>query len=208
MIEVKQFGPWYVPASDEECFAAIFPQSKDIDTKWMPHISDRSICVQAGGNVGIFPHRLAKFFDRVYTFEPDAANFLCMAMNCVEENVFKFQAALGEAPGFMGMHLFPKNVGAHYMEGDGPIPVMTVDGLGLPSCGLIAADVEGAELPLLKGAEQTILKYRPVLIIEEKNHGVRFGYRKDELYDWLKERGYEKVGDCWRDGIWKYRSST
>ena len=54
--------------------------------------------------------------------------------------------------------------------GEIPVSVRTLDSLcvpsGLPDPDLIQADIEGAEAEFLTGAQQTILRKRPILIIE------------------------------------------
>src|SRR5581483_2102206 len=42
----------------------------------------------------------------------------------------------------------------------------TVDSLNLQSLRLLKADVEGMEVEVLKGAKQTIEKFRPILYVE------------------------------------------
>jgi hypothetical protein len=46
------------------------------------------------------------------------------------------------------------------------VPVVTIDGLNLPRCNLLKVDVEGMELSVLRGASQTIEKFRPILYVE------------------------------------------
>ncbi|TMB62589.1 MAG: FkbM family methyltransferase [Chloroflexi bacterium] len=63
--------------------------------------------------------------------------------------------------------------------------------LGLDRLDILKLDVEGAELPALRGAEGTITRYRPALIVEASAANARaFGYGPAELESWLRERGY------------------
>ena len=52
-----------------------------------------------------------------------------------------------------------------YQSGE-KVPVATIDGLQLPRCDLVKVDVEGMELPVLRGAAGTIQKFRPILYVE------------------------------------------
>ncbi len=52
-----------------------------------------------------------------------------------------------------------------YTEGE-PVPIEVIDRLDLPACHLIKVDVEGMELEVLKGAEATIRRHKPVLYVE------------------------------------------
>ncbi len=46
----------------------------------------RRTAVQAGGNIGLWPRRLAQSFENVITFEPDAISIECLRQN-VPDNV-------------------------------------------------------------------------------------------------------------------------
>lgn len=198
---MKQLLGWWFPDADFECGPAAVQQVEHID-RWLPYIPRRGVAVQAGGNCGLFPQRLAKHFRAVYTFEPDHENFACLVRNVTAGNVVKMQAGLADAPAFMGLHRFAGNAGAHYLEGEGLLPVLTVDSLNLPACDLLAFDIEGAEFAALRGAQETIRAYRPTIVFEDKAHGVRFGDTREGLYAWLRSHGYAPREKVHRDAIW------
>lgn len=57
---------------------------------------------------------------------------------------------------------------------------------------VIKVDVEGAELAVLQGAEVTILREKPAIIFEANEETCKAaGYHLGEIFDWLRERGYE-----------------
>jgi len=172
--------------------------------KWLRHAKGRDLCVQAGGNVGYFPIELAKHFKFVHTFEPEHENFECLRYNCQLPNVTLYHAALGEKGSMSGMHIDKQNMGAHYLEGDGDIKVKTIDDLALTACDLIALDVEGYEWQALKGALGTINNFQPVIVIEQKGHGRRYGYEDKDMEQWLVALGYRDVEKVFRDHVWVY----
>lgn len=56
---------------------------------------------------------------------------------------------------------------------------------------MIKIDIEGAELPCLQGAERTLRKFRPALIVEVQDTTARTaGYRANDLLDYLSALGY------------------
>lgn len=56
---------------------------------------------------------------------------------------------------------------------------------------LIKIDIEGAELPCLRGAQRTIERYRPLLIIEiQAQSATAAGYRQTDILDYLAQFGY------------------
>jgi hypothetical protein len=93
---------------------------------------------------------------------------------------------------------------SHYVSAGNDLPVLTIDGWGLQECDLIALDVEGYEWPALKGAVETIVRCRPLLVIETKGHGKRFGYTDAEMNDWIQGLGYRLVERVGRDNVWAH----
>ncbi len=79
------------------------------------------------------------------------------------------------------------------------VAVTTIDALGLENVGLMKIDVEGFELPALRGAEATIERDRPRLMIEiEQRH---LDVPIDVVFGWLADHGYE--GHLLRNGEWE-----
>ena len=201
---MQKVGNWFFPDGDTVCAGAAIQESFLIEREWLQHVKGHEVCVQAGGNCGLFPSKLACYFDAVYTAEPDLENFVCLNLNCPAPNVYAFRAAFGEKAGTTGLHVTEGNAGGHWIEGSGMIPVLTIDSLGLPACDLIALDIEGAEFIALKGAERTIDAYHPTLILEDKGHVKRFNQTAPEMHAWLRERGYRETAWAFRDRIWEH----
>lgn len=56
---------------------------------------------------------------------------------------------------------------------------------------VIKLDLEGGELPALRGAVKILERDRPDLIIEvDERYPPRFGYQARDLFEWLERRGY------------------
>lgn len=73
---------------------------------------------------------------------------------------------------------------------------------GVERLDFVKADVEGAELRVLRGGEATIERCRPKLLLEiEQRHVERFGYRAEDIVTWLADRGYRM--NVWRQGGWR-----
>lgn len=167
---------------------------EDVDNI-LPYVKGRSLAVQAGGNVGVFPARLAREFATVVTFEPDEKNFACLERNVTAANVVKHRAALGQAATTAGLVKFAHNSGAHFLDGDGEVRVVAIDDLDLPSCDLIYLDVEGHELQAICGAARTIRKHRPIIVFEDKGLSERYAVPKGAARDYIAaEFGYHVIG--------------
>jgi hypothetical protein len=52
--------------------------------------------------------------------------------------------------------------------GAGTIEIKRMDDLNLPKFGLLKIDCERHELEVLKGATETILKYKPIIVCEQQ----------------------------------------
>lgn len=167
----------------------------------------RRAVVQAGGHCGTWPLWLAKHFERVYTFEPVPANWECLQANCAKQidkaTIIPTHACLGEKPTSIRMAMSGNNTGGHKGTQDaGSTAVVTIDGLQLAECDLIVLDIEGMELPALKGAARTLGEFRPTLMLEDRGHGDRHGWGgREELFAWLGERGYRKVASVAKDVV-------
>jgi FkbM family methyltransferase len=69
------------------------------------------------------------------------------------------------------------------------VEAKAIDDCGLENIGFMKIDVEGLELEALNGAEATIDRDRPRLMIEiEQRH---IDHPIGDVFDWLAQRGYE-----------------
>ena len=84
---------WIGPKMDWEVH-----HSQNIARYCSTRLGPRSVAVQAGGCMGMYPRLLSDMFNAVYTFEPDPLNFHCLVANCQRDNIVKMNAALGERP--------------------------------------------------------------------------------------------------------------
>ena len=142
-------------------------------------LTEGQLVIEAGSNIGVhtlFMARKVGEQGRVLAFEPQRLVFqaLCgnMALNSIT-NAFCWNMGLSDTPGEMSIPMLdprqPNNFGGTEMSADAPgdaIPVTTIDQLDLPQCDFIKVDVEGMEEKVLRGATQTIKKYRPILYVE------------------------------------------
>lgn len=151
----------------------------DVGSKWqhsMQHVGsiewaiaackERRVAIQAGGNIGLWPRRLAESFDHVLTFEPEPISRACLEQN-VFKNVMVSAAALGDRIGTCSINR--KSLGSHKVgEGD-TVEMITIDSLGLDCLDLLQLDVEGYEWHALMGGMETIQECRPVIQVELRN---------------------------------------
>lgn len=157
------------------------------------------IIVEAGANIGSHTVHLAQMAGdkgQVWAFEPQRLVFQLLAGNVAINsltNVHCLQKCLSDVSGEIikvpvlsvdaitnwgGLEL------GDYTEGE-PVETVTVDSLNLPGCNFFKIDVEGMELKVLRGAEKTIKKYRPIIYTEADRSD-----KNKELFEYIKSLGY------------------
>jgi FkbM family methyltransferase len=219
---VDGIGPWVWQASDRETFKGISRDWEDSHkAKYLEHITDWNICIQAGGCMGMYPRLLSEMFNLVYTFEPDPLNFFALAANCQKDNIIKMQVALGhEHKPITVNRPFDGNQGMNTInETESIIPMITIDSLNLPDCNFMQLDVEYYELNVLRGALKTIEKFKPVISCElgfihwfdqQKQEGLAHNGSilsdntlGGDILALLEPFGYQKVDQSAADTIYK-----
>lgn len=168
-------------------------------------IKDYSLAIDGGANVGIWAKRMANQFKRVIAFEPAPEVFAEL-----KENTFFIpriechQLALLDGDAAVDI-VKPdgKSLRSLYVQAvpHGNVRAIPIDSLALESCGFIKLDLEGAEMPALLGATETIAKFRPTLMIEVDRYGDRFGWPRDAVERQMRQWRYVMAGECRPDQV-------
>ena len=74
------------PRNDKETLNIILEDWNIIAPKLNPLLPNRRTVIQAGGHCGVYPLLYSDIFQKVFTFEPDAVNFMHLVMNYVGMN--------------------------------------------------------------------------------------------------------------------------
>lgn len=174
--KIDGLGPWKWRSSDEGAWLGPHLEWQATHKHaYLKHLKGNSLCIQAGGNHGLYPRLLAEHFHLVYTFEPDAKNFHCLVNNCQSERIIKIQGALGDTTRLVGLNNTDmNNTGTYTLNLNGlcTIPQFKIDSFNFPACDFIQLDIEGYEGFALQGALKTIEKFRPVISCERGDSGV------------------------------------
>jgi FkbM family methyltransferase len=162
--------------------------------------------VDLGAHVGIFSRHFAQRFEQVVAFEPTAETRECLEQN-VPDNVRIIPFACGDHEGVVEFRRHTKNSGGTEMAFEnGPerpglehfsVRMITLDSLGLEDVGLVKIDIQGAEPLALRGAEATLRRCRPVVLIEEKPFG---GKGANGSVEHIKESRDILLGYGYREG--------
>jgi FkbM family methyltransferase len=137
--------------------------------------------VEVGANIGTHTLVMAQSVGpggRVLAFEPQRSVFqiLCgnLALNGLEQ-VEPWRAALGAESGtLVAPRLDPRvrhNFGGLELGSGAPVagdrvPLLTLDSFDLPALHFMKVDAEGMEHDVLRGARQTLTKFKPLLYVE------------------------------------------
>jgi FkbM family methyltransferase len=182
---------------------------------YVPH---DAVVFDVGGHAGQF----AKIFSAlapdgaVFTFEPASyARSILQVMAGVKsmDNLYVLPFGLGAQPDQLTLNVPIKkkgNVGYGLSfigdnKGDAAryksfhterAYISTIDSmaevLGLKRLDFIKADIEGFEFFMLQGAEKTLQKFRPALLLELSDRVLaRHGQTVGEVLAWLSVRGYD-----------------
>jgi len=157
--------------------------------------------IDVGANVGGFSIRLARYFKEVHAFEPNEFNADALNENIVLNkitNIVQHKVGLGdkEMECQMSMRGGGSSILATLPELEyATIQVKTLDSLNIPDVGAIKIDTEGYDEQVLEGAKNTILKYKPILVIETHEHSYtgepKIAGQKNRIKAFLDSIGYK-----------------
>jgi len=168
------------------------------------------IAVDVGANLGTTVLPLAKAVGttgQVIAFEPQPLMAQCLQTSLTLNEYFNVRvisSALADRPGWARIPA-PQvtqggNYGAMALGSEGlQVPVMRLDDFEISSCALLKIDVEGFEWSVVQGAQQQLLRHRPVLYLEAKRISGTVAY-----LDWLMNNGWR----CYWHFAFFYRSDN
>lgn len=192
-----------------------------------PYIKKSKIILDIGAHIGCHSigYSSIQHDAQIYSFEPQKQLFDLLEKNCeIKNNIHVFNQAVGA---FNGSCTIPDTIeqednkhfsyedeksynygGIGIGEGNNEVEMVTIDSLKLEGCDFIKIDVEGFEYFVLKGAEETIKKYKPVIFYEENgkvltpymkkiNHCENKTDKELNCKDYLESLGYNKFENKW-----------
>ena len=166
----------------------------------------RRCAIDVGMHVGLWSMHLAREFEWVVGFEPVAEHIECLHHNMVGFGNWEVHhCALGSRTGSVGMHQYPGSSGSTQVDNGGQGTVMhRLDDFTFDAVDFLKIDVEGYEFDVLQGAYQTIMRHKPVVVVEQKpmknpikvTYGRQQYQARDLLQSWGAKQLFEMNGDC------------
>lgn len=164
---------------------------------YLPHIRIGDVVVDAGAAIG--DHTIAYLkkvgdLGHVHAFEVNPKMAECLRYNCPGAHIYPF--ALSNYVGSIFFHADREgNAGKGYVSSDHQASVgycITLDSLILPRVDFIKWDIEGFEHRAIAGAEQTIKRCRPKMMVEIHQEFLqRAGSSMLELECFIQSLGYQ-----------------
>lgn len=144
--------------------------------------------LDVGANIGLFSVFVSRLFPQasVHAFEPHPRNFRCLSQTAAVNRLTKLiavQACVGAGSGRGRLFLHGRDSGGHSMRRDqfqegenvGSVDVLLVSvddyvkQQSIDSLQVMKIDVQGGEWEVLSGAQTSISRFRPKLVIELDN---------------------------------------
>lgn len=191
------------------------PWESNIAELMQKHIKPGTTAIDIGSHIGTHTLSMSKFVGdkgSVIAFEPQKKLFAELVMNmnlnsC--ENVTAYRCALGNEKKTIEMNTaYPGNEGGTGIgSGGDSVEMIPLDLLELENVSFIKMDVENVEYEVLQGAEKTLLKNRPVMIIEIMGNIYQpIPDRNQKVWKtlkWLEDRGYQLqyIDGSWSDWL-------
>ena len=203
-------GDMWIPSTDTY-FRRLLESSGDkFDyghlEKSVAYCKSRRVAVDGGAHVGTWSKHLSTMFDVVVAFEPSRDNYSCLLRNISDaniDNVITVNSALGESSYRATVKQDFENSGATYLDrAVGDAFVTSLDEYKIIDLDYLKLDIEGFEPFALSGAEHVIKRFRPVILIEQKQETARYGLSYLMAGSLLESWGFRLVARYNKDYVY------
>lgn len=199
---MTEFGGWFLPDGEKHLVDWMKAVGDVVDGRYayqhkklvaaLGYVKQFRHAVDVGAHCGLWSFYLAPKFERVTCFEPVAAHRECWLKNITAPNANLCHYALGDRDAQVTLHTGESSSGDTYIKegGEHPAEMRTLDSLGLTDIDFVKIDAEGFERFILLGAEQTIRRDKPCIIVEQKpGKGKQFGLGDTDAVTLLQSWG-------------------
>lgn len=162
----------------------------ELFNKWKKHFPKEGLMLDIGANIGShcvqFKHHFPDL--EIYAFEPYLENYQLLLQNTKRyEGIKCFNVGVGSRTSivhFSDGHKNNSGVVRVVKDSNNPNIVLALDNLILPKVSFIKIDVEGHELACMQGMTNLLKKDKPLIWLEENNHG------DNKVTPYLEKLGY------------------
>lgn len=205
MTEVKTSSDglkWVYGGPDTDDHLALGGHEAALGPILKAHCPPYKAYVNVGAHVGTWALRLADTAKVVYAIEANLETYHTLvenvALNTLDDKVYPLYAVAWDRSNrlvsLVDVNNKPTGGSTRAIEGGGSRLTTTLDtliGWSKTPIGLISMDVEGAEAKVLAGAEEVIMRDRPILVIElHEGHPGTDEDLRDQVYELLRKYDY------------------
>lgn len=213
MVDSLEFEGWRMPvyekhlpewmrAANDRRHGRLCYQAAKYDMV-MQHVKNKRVAVDVGGHIGLWSFLMAHDFGHVVAFEPMPLHATLWHENMAfADNAVLHECALGSHDGRVELKTYTADSSGdtRISNEEGNTPMRTLDAYELQAVDLMKLDCEGYEFNVLLGAQETLLRCKPTVIVEQKrDHSMHFGIPALEAVHYLESLGAkhrcDKAGD-------------
>ena len=167
---------------------------------WMHKlIQSDDVCLDIGANIGALTIPMAALCNKVYAFEAGFEIYGMLKSNLIAnqiENVEPLYLAISNKKDIVYFHHNKNNVGGSYVTpiadkyATSAVQAVRLDTWAkenLKRLDFIKCDIEGFEVKFMRGAKQTLKKYKPTMLIEFNPIAYSNNSKDDTIEDLWKE---------------------
>ena len=161
-----------------------------------------NLIVDIGAWCGTWTLSMQQYAKNIYCYEPNKLHFECLSRNVSKLNHVKlYNQALGNNDGFVKLTEENATQNTRVLLEEGEIKINKLDSLGVKGIDFLKIDVEGLEMQVLKGAEET-LKTVEYIMIELNGNTEKYGSTKKDVKEYLHSLGFKVLIKKWPDIVW------
>jgi FkbM family methyltransferase len=205
---MKKFDGWWMPEDEAVLVAEMAKQNVLVEGLdgtarltyqyhkyfWATQLLSKDrfrVAVDIGAHVGLWSYWMARDFAHVLAFEPSNEHRACLTRNVPVDHLSVYATALGADTGQGQLVTPPGASGGAYVDPAGTgISIHALDDYALDVIDFCKIDVEGFELDVVRGAEATFRRTKPVIVIETVDrNAARYQHAARDAVDLLLSFG-------------------
>ncbi len=195
---------------NKETFSKKFSYSYEREMQVIPRIlKNPQVIIDVGANYGTYSFFFSRLYPhaKIFAFEPATSSYNILRKIIKSfhlDNVVPIKKGLGSKEEKKQIVMpMQYTILAYVSDGKTPnkqdktedIEITTIDNFckknNIKNIDFIKCDVEGFELNVLKGAEKSLRKFKPIVFVEiEERHTKKYGINPEEMLRFFKKIGY------------------